>query len=326
MISYAQNGEDVLLRRLFGTDRPGFYIDVGAAHPVYDSVTKFFSLHGWHGINVEPLPEMYELLRRDRPADVNLNVALSRTGSTFCFYEVPSCNGWSTLSVALAEKLRASGVTVVERTLAARTLADICAEHVRQEIDFLKIDVEEHETEVIAGADWHRWRPRVVLVEATEQNGPTPNHHDWEPILLGADYLFATFDGLNRYYVRAEDRELLPLLQVPPNVFDDYIPIRHVERVTELENQLRATQEHLSAVQQAWEADRSELGESRTQLGRLHEEAARQHTQMAAFQAELCGTQLQLTHTRDTLEHAWSCLPHRLVRKARGLLGAARAG
>jgi FkbM family methyltransferase len=326
MISYAQNGEDVLLRRLFGVDRPGFYIDVGAAHPVYDSVTKYFSLHGWRGINIEPLAGMFALLCRDRPDDINLNVALSRAPGQLRFYEVPSCDGWSTLSAPLAEKLIASGREVTERTLAVRTLAEVCAEHVRREIDFLKIDVEEHEAEVIAGGDWRRWRPRVVLVEATAQNSPVPNHEAWEPLLLAADYHFATFDGLNRYYVRAEDRELLPRLAVPPNVFDDFVTVRHMERVQELEKQLRATQEHLAALEQAWNAARQQLTDCQANVEHWRAEAARQQGDLRASQAELSAVRSQLTRTEQTLESAWSCLPHRLVRKARGLFGRARAG
>ncbi len=84
------------------------------------------------------------------------------------------------------------------------TLAQVCERHVPagREIEFLKIDVEGHEHAVIEGADWSRWRPRIVLCEA---NGV----EEWEPILLAADYIFALFDGVNRFYVRKEDEALL---------------------------------------------------------------------------------------------------------------------
>ena len=62
MISYAQNQEDVLLRREFPDCTNGFYIDVGANDPVWDSVTKHFYDRGWHGINIEPGLEPYEPL------------------------------------------------------------------------------------------------------------------------------------------------------------------------------------------------------------------------------------------------------------------------
>lgn len=236
VISYAQNGEDVLLLRVFDK-RPGYYIDVGASHPIVDSVTKLLYENGWRGINVEPLPNMFELLRQDRPEDLNLNVGLSNEPGSLPFYVVPALDGLSTFSRTRAQEL-AGAHAVHERQLPVTTLADLCAEHVSGEIDVLKIDVEGHERSVILGADWRRWRPRVVVVEATEPNSPVPNHYSWDPLLLEAGYLFATFDGLNRYYVRQEDPDLIAKLQVPANLFDDYIAYRHAVRMWDVEDGL----------------------------------------------------------------------------------------
>ena len=77
---------------------------------------------------------------------------------------------------------------------------------------------------MLAGGDWKKWRPRIVVVEATEPTTTIPTHEKWEGILLGAGYLFAAFDGLNRYYVREEDADLAPVLAVPVNCLDDYTP------------------------------------------------------------------------------------------------------
>ena len=77
MISYAQNYEDVLLARLFGGRTTGFYVDIGAMDPVLDSVTKHFYDLGWHGINVEPVKELFDDLVMQRPRDVNVCAAIS---------------------------------------------------------------------------------------------------------------------------------------------------------------------------------------------------------------------------------------------------------
>jgi hypothetical protein len=114
----------------------------------------------------------------------------------------------------------------------------VCEEYAKETIDFLKIDVESHEREVLEGGDWGRYRPRVVLIEATQ-----PDH--WEQILLTSDYLFALFDGLNRYYVRVEDSELLPLLKVPVNLFDQFEPYEYIQPIQELRQALEATQAKL---------------------------------------------------------------------------------
>src|SRR5262249_49771345 len=83
--------------------------------------------------------------------------------------------------------------------------------------------VEGHERRVIAGNDWQRFRPRIVVVEATRPMTSRPAWMEWEHILLEADYVFVFFDGLNRFYVRAESRELRQYFGAPANVFDGFV-------------------------------------------------------------------------------------------------------
>jgi len=66
--------EDVILFYIFPDVKNGFYIDFGGYHPENFSVTKFFYDLGWNGINIEPVPEYYELFVKNRPRDINLNV------------------------------------------------------------------------------------------------------------------------------------------------------------------------------------------------------------------------------------------------------------
>ena len=239
MVSYAQNGEDVLLARLFPKGLQGFYIDVGAHQPVVGSVTKHFYDQGWHGINVEPAAEPFAALREARPRDVNLCVGLSDKPGTLTFFESGG-TGCSTFSPDAADHQRVSGIPFAEREVEMLTLAQVCEDHVEGEIDFLSVDVEGHEGQVLLGADWKRWRPRVVLVEATEPLTTVSSHEAWEPTLLDADYLFATFDGLNRWYVRIEDAKLLEALRTPANILDDYIPYTHFKLQEELRYAARA--------------------------------------------------------------------------------------
>ena len=232
MISYAQNREDVLLARLFPGQTDGFYLDVGANHPVEHSVTKHFSEIGWRGINVEPHPIQFGRLVEDRPRDVNLNLGVSDREGTLTFHQAEA-SGWSTFSTAQAANLRAQGIGYEERPVAVTTLAEICERHVEpgRAIEFLKIDAESHERAVLEGADFDRWRPRAVVVEAT-------GHQEWEPILRASDYRFALFDGINRFYLREEDRDLLPRLEAPANATDDFVPHEHRLEILRLHDRL----------------------------------------------------------------------------------------
>ncbi|MCI0565037.1 MAG: FkbM family methyltransferase, partial [Nitrososphaera sp.] len=230
-VSCAQNMEDIYLRRLFPKDQ-GFYVDVGAAHPVQHSVTKIFYDRGWCGINVEPHPQYYDLLCQSRTRDTNLNIALSDQCGTVDFSLNVRIPEMSTLEIAHSEPSDPSrqGRSVLIQ-VNTRTLADICQEYCGyREIDFLKIDVEGHERFVLKGADWERWRPKVVIVEATKAGTQQPSHATWEGILIAANYIAAWFDGLNKYYVRSETSELLSRLQVPICVFDGIvIPLWYIK-------------------------------------------------------------------------------------------------
>jgi FkbM family methyltransferase len=222
VISYAQNAEDVVLARLFGDRDTGRYVDVGAGDPVIDSVTKYFYDRGWQGINVEPIGPLADALARARPRDVNLAVALGAEPGSGTLHLVEDRPGWSTLDDALASAYRTRDeLSVRDVPVTVRTLADVLDEHPGP-VDFLKIDVEGGERAVIAGADWTRHRPRVLVVEATEPGRATQAHQDWEPLLVAAGYRCALFDGLNRFYARSEDTEALATLAAPANVLDEF--------------------------------------------------------------------------------------------------------
>ena len=233
MISFAQNREDVLIDRVFRKPT-GFFIDVGAWHPVAESLTKYFSLSGWRGINIEPATKYFADFIRDRPNDINLRVAAGRTRGTATFH-VLSNDAMSTISESQLAGL-SPGERVGEQRMQVevRTLADICAEFVTGEIDFLKIDAEGAEGDVIAGADWQRFRPRLLVIEATKPWSSELNCAEWEPFLLSQGYSMHHFDGINRYYLRREDEALAGQLSVPVNVLDFFVSHQQLQLQQEL--------------------------------------------------------------------------------------------
>ena len=235
MISFAQNREDVLIDRVFRKPT-GFFIDVGAWHPIAESVTKYFNLAGWRGINIEPETQFFAEIARDRPNDINLRCAAGRTRGTapFHVFQSPGMSTMSAAQLALLDPAIRAGEQRIE--VEVRTLADICAEFVAGTVDFLKIDAEGAEADVIAGADWDRFRPRLLVIEATKPWSSEPACADWEPQLLSHGYGLAHFDGINRYYLRREDESLAEQLSVPVNVLDAYIPHGQLMLQREVEN------------------------------------------------------------------------------------------
>jgi FkbM family methyltransferase len=234
-VSYAQNFEDVMLWRALRHVGTGFYIDAGAYDPVSDSVTKAFYERRWRGINIEPAPAPYARLLAERPNDININAALGEQEGSAPFYLVAEGNGLSTLSPDFARTHQGAGWAQREIAVEVKTLASICELYAPSVIHFLKIDVEGAEASVLRGADFARFRPWIILIEATKPNSQIPTHQEWENLLIDAAYEFIYFDGLNRFYLAAEQREALaPAFNAPPNVFDGFVRAREVQLQNEL--------------------------------------------------------------------------------------------
>ncbi len=230
MISYAQNFEDVMIARLFDDAHCGFYIDIGAGHPEFLSVTRHFYDRGWSGINVEPTLRFYPLLCEARPRDLNLQCAIGNGQGFATFYEIPNRPENSTLEPAVADRLAAAELAATAHQVKVVPLAEVCDLHVKDRtIDFMKIDVEGGELGVLQSGDWKRFRPRLLVVEATAVNSKEENWQSWEPILIEADYHKVWFDGLNNFYLRGEDLDRRDVFRLPPNLHDGIVTAEVME-------------------------------------------------------------------------------------------------
>ncbi len=307
-VSYAQNFEDVLLWRAFKHLATGFYIDVGAAHPDTDSVTRAFYDRGWRGINIEPAAGLFTRLEAARPRDVNLKIALGEAAGRAPFFSVAG-TGLSTLSEAAADNYRAQQLDVGRDEIEVQTLAEVCRRHPAGDIHFLKIDVEGSEEAVLAGADLRSFRPWVVLVEATAPMSTIETHAEWEPGLLAAGYRFLWFDGLNRFYAAEEYYdELAPHFRVPVNVFDDALRAADTECARRIAS---AEAQAADLLERAMTAEAATMIEGR--IRHAEDQAAAAGTR--AFNAEnrLADVYRSLadeTHERIRLQVAVTELPH----------------
>ena len=261
-ISYAQNMEDVLLDRIF-RGHVGTYVDVGANHPFVDSNTYYFYVRGWRGVNLEPAPRAHALFVEHRPHDRNLAVAASDREGSMIFYEVSNddgLTGLSTLEQRVAEDYRQGGFRVHESSVPVRTLESIIEEYGIEPPDLLSVDVESHEAAVLRGTPFDRWRPRVLVIESTAPLSAAATHAEWEPMVLAAGYRFAAFNGVNRFYLRDDLAEHLPLFATPVNALDQYLRQEVValsNRVDELRSRAEAQRAAIDAERTAFERERA---------------------------------------------------------------------
>jgi len=163
-LSFSQFGEDLLLEHLLPPK--GFYVDVGAYHPVIFSNTWLFSRNGWRGLVVEPNPAMAKLHRRRRPRDIVIEAAVGSAPGEASYQSVSEANNNRILGVGEKADPGASLSRVP-----VRTLSQIFREHLPagQEVDLLCVDCEGMDLEVLQGNDWGKIKPKVVCVEGKDE-------------------------------------------------------------------------------------------------------------------------------------------------------------
>ena len=224
LLSYAQRFEDLYLLRCFPDQPNGFYVDIGSGHPVHDNVSFAFYLKGWRGVVAEPNPRLARLTRAVRLRDkIHEGIVGAATGNAD-FYLVDDFHGFSTGIAANAETALAQyGKSSKKIAVRCVTLAELSADAASGTIDFLKVDVEGAEAEVLMSGDWTRFRPKIVVVEALAPFTQEPAWDVFEPFLIEQGYRYVWFDSLNRYYLASEASDLARHFEAGS------IPAEHVE-------------------------------------------------------------------------------------------------
>lgn len=167
--SWSQEGEDLILRIAFDHQANGFYVDVGAHHPKRFSNSYLFYRRGWSGINIDAMPGSMIPFFKMRPRDINLELGISTDNGTLDYYvfNESALNGFS--KEVSVERHNASSPYKIEKILKIRTapLSTVLDQHMpaSQEIDFMSIDVEGLDFDVLNSNDWSKYRPKMVLVE-----------------------------------------------------------------------------------------------------------------------------------------------------------------
>ena len=216
-VSYAQHGEDVILWRTLGHCQDVFYVDVGAFDPTYDSVTRALYERGWRGINIEPQPDRIAAFLRERPEDINLNLAIGERDGTATL-SLPANPGWATIVDHATRGDEATGIQTLE--VPVRRLDTLLNELGIHHVDVLKIDVEGAEASVVRGLLDGPVRPLVCVIEGVSPHDGRTAGDEAVRLLVAAGYVHCLFDGLNHYLTT--DPSLRESLSVPANPVDGY--------------------------------------------------------------------------------------------------------
>jgi len=161
----------MILKALFEQKKgyKGFFVDVGAHHPVRFSNTKYFYNRGWRGINIEPTPDAIKAFKLFRKRDINLNIGIGpEKGSlTFHCFNEPALNSFSK---EVSERIdrESDKYKIIQRLeIDVLPLSEVFDKHLPsgQKIDFISIDVEGLDFQVLQSNNWDKYEPEVILIE-----------------------------------------------------------------------------------------------------------------------------------------------------------------
>lgn len=164
-LRFGQLGEDCYLWHRFYTKVGGSYVDVGAHHPTNFSNTYLLhKFRRWSGINIEPNPDLIAEFNKERPNDINLNLGIANTDQelTYYLFDHPGVNTFDPVFAREIGKLR----TLQEkRMVQCKPLHTVLAEHCSQEIDYMNVDCEGLDLDVLKSNDWSKFRPFILSIE-----------------------------------------------------------------------------------------------------------------------------------------------------------------
>jgi FkbM family methyltransferase len=203
---FSQLGEDCLLDRFFGFKETGFFVDVGAFDGVHLSNTYAFERRGWEGLCVEAAPFYYAQCTKNRPRSRCCNVACTAVEKGLVEFQFERSGLFSGIAadvkavtdVYSRAQLPFDGFDTV-RVPSATLNRLLAGTDVR--IDFVSIDVEGTEIDVLSGFDLARYRPRVLVVEANsaEERQALVEH------LAARGYTLARALAWNHFFVANEE-------------------------------------------------------------------------------------------------------------------------
>jgi FkbM family methyltransferase len=163
-ISYSFNGVDLIINYIFKNKINGFYLDIGAQHPISNNNTYILHKRGWGGINIDLDKKNIELFKIARPKELNLNYAVSNTEGLTDLYFYHDASPINTLSSEVS-KFQNANIKKIKK-IHTKSLNSILQNiNIERHIDYMNIDVEGHEEKVLEGFDINKYKPSVISIE-----------------------------------------------------------------------------------------------------------------------------------------------------------------
>ena len=159
--SFSQYGEDLIVEKLLGKDFVGVYMEIGGYHPKRLSNTYRFYKKGWRGVVVEPNPDSKELFKKVRPLDKFENIGVGNKNGVLTYYQfyIPAINTFLKIE---ADKRMVEGHKLKKIVKIPIKKID---EIVDKKINYLSVDTEGYDEQILKAWPWSKFRPKVICCE-----------------------------------------------------------------------------------------------------------------------------------------------------------------
>ena len=192
-LHFAEFGEDIFVNRILKHIKYGKYVDIGCYHPYKGSLTAILYNKNWSGINIDLSKTSIDLFNIVRKRDVNLNVAISNFDGEIFYYENSPINQQNSLTKKNNEQNKIK--------IKCQTINSILEKNFIKKFDFLNIDVEGSELEVIEGIDLLKYHPSLITIENNNlllEDYLTDNVYKK---LISSDYVFINKIGVTNFFL-----------------------------------------------------------------------------------------------------------------------------
>jgi FkbM family methyltransferase len=200
--SYSQSKEDLIIDKMIGYKKTGFYVDVGAFDPLRFSNTMRFYKRGWRGINIEPNTFHWHTFMAKRNRDINLNIGIAQKKGNLTYYHMDPATLSTFVKKQIAEYERQGFTLLGTRKISVLPLCDVLEKFAKgKTIDFMSIDVEGFEIDVLKSNDWKKFRPQFLCIESTKADRKNRyTYHTIVSYLYTICYQLIEDNGLNTFY------------------------------------------------------------------------------------------------------------------------------
>jgi len=189
---FGEFGEDIFINRFFKNFKKGSYVDIGAYHPIKGSLTYLLYKKGWSGVNVDLSKVSVDLFKLARPNDININCAITIRDEETFFFQNSEINQQNSLIKQDKNQIK--------KKIMGRNLNSLLEELKINNFEFLNIDTEGNELEIIKSIDFKKYRPILIAVESNSFDQEDQNRNNIINVMKEKNYNLINNIGVTMFF------------------------------------------------------------------------------------------------------------------------------